>query len=114
MDGYRLTDEEDDILDPAQSRRLQSLYERQHRRALTEAEWAEVGALVDEWGRRVYERGIHDIAAQRDQPVAQVRADLAAELDRIVTWRRDLDADPARLTALIDEARDRQRVRASS
>ncbi len=114
MDGYELTDEDDDILDPAQSRRLQSLYERQHQRSLTDAEWAEVGALVDEWGRRVYERGIHDIAAQRRQPVEQVRADLAAERDRIVTWRRELDADPARLKALIDEAGERQRVRASS
>lgn len=65
--GYGLGDEEDDILDPAQSRRLKSLYDHQHRRALTEAEWAEMGGLGDELGRRVYERGVLDIAARRGQ-----------------------------------------------
>jgi len=107
--------EEHDVLDPEQSRRLQSLYNRQHRRSLTDAEWAEMDELVAAWGRGVYERGVRDIAAQRGQPVEQVRAELAAERDRILTWRRELDADPARLRALIDEARERRqaRVRAS-
>jgi len=106
--------EEDDVLDPEQSRRLQSLYNRQHRRALTEAEWAEMDELVAAWGRGVYERGVRDIAAQRGQPVEQVRTELAADLEQKLAWRRELEANPARLQALIDEARARQRARATS
>jgi len=106
--------EEHDVLDPEQSRRLQSLYNRQHRRALTEAEWAEMDELVAAWGRGVYERGVHSIAAKRGQPVEQVRAELAADLEQKLAWRRELEANPARLQALIDESRERQRARATS
>ncbi len=106
--------EEHDVLDPEQSRRLQSLYNRQHRRALTEAEWAEMDELVAAWGRGVYEQGVHSIAAKRGQPVEQVRAELAADLEQKLAWRRELEANPARLQALIDESRERQRARATS
>jgi len=112
-DGLAGADEEDDVLDPDQSRRLQSLYDRQNRRSLTEAERSEMDELVAVWARGVYERGVRGIAATRGQSVEQVRAELAAERDRILTWRRDLDADPVRLEALINEARERQRARAS-
>lgn len=106
-DGER----EDDPLDPERSRRLKSLYSWQSQRALTEAEWAEMRALVDEEGRRLYERGVQDIAATRGQPVEQVRAELAADLEQKRAWRRDLAADPARRDALIQESWQQQRAR---
>lgn len=107
------TDGEEDgaVLDPEQRRRLQSLYNEQSGRALTEAEWAEMRALVDEEGRRLYERGVQDIAATRGQPVEQVRAELAADLEQKRAWRRDLEADPARRDALIQESCQQQRAR---
>lgn len=113
MNGYELADGEDDILDPAQSRRLQSLYDRQHRCSLTDAEWAEMHELVAEWGRRVRERGVRGIAAERGQPVDQVRAELDAELTRKIAWYRELQADPARLESLVQESQDQQHARAA-
>jgi len=104
----------DGVLTPAQSRCLRQLYEQQGRRALTEDEWAEMDALVALYGRLLYEQGVHDIATTRGQPVEQTRADLVAELERVLAWRRQLDADPARKQALVEEAREQQRSRAVS
>jgi len=106
--------DEEDILDPAQSRRLQKLFDLQDRRSLSEDEQAEVRALVAEYGRRVYDRGVRGIAAKRGLPVDQVRVEVTADLERMIAWRREIEADPARLEALIDEARKRRRTRATS
>jgi hypothetical protein len=106
--------EEDSILTPEQSHRLRSLYERQGQRALTEDEWAELDELVATYGRLFYAQGVRDIAAQRGLPVEQVQADLAADLERVLAWRRELEADPARKEALVEEARERQQTRAVS
>jgi len=115
-DGASLPDDlvdEEDILDPAQSRRLQKLFDLQDRRALSEDEQAEMRALVAEYGRRVYDRGVRGIAVKRGLPVDQVRAEVTADLERMIAWRRELEADPARLEALIGESRERRRTRAT-
>ena len=103
--------DEEDILDPAQSRRLQKLFDLQNRRSLRTDEQTEMRALVPEYGRRVYEQGVRRIAAKRGLPVDQVRVEVAADLERMIAWRRELEADPARLQALVDEALERRRER---
>jgi len=108
----RARDEEEDVLDPDQSRRLDGLFEAQDWRSLTSDERAELRALVAAWGYRANEQALRDIAAQRGQPIEQVRADVAADLDRALAWWDDVQADPARLEALVEEAREGQRARA--
>ncbi len=105
-------DEEEDYLDPNQSRRLEDLFEAQDWRTLTGDERAELRALVAKWGHRANEQALREIAAKRGQPIEQVRADLAADLDRALAWWAGVQADPARLEALVEEARENQRVRA--
>jgi len=41
-----------------------------------------------------------------------VRAAVAADLDRALAWWNDVQSDPARLEALVEEARESQRARA--
>ncbi len=106
------TEDETDVLSPQQSYRLRELYMYQGQRAPTEAEWAELDALVALYGRLLYEQGVRDIAATRDLPVGEAHADLATDLARIVAWRRELEVDPERKEALVKEARERQRARA--
>lgn len=108
----RARDEEEDVLDPDQSRRLEDLLEAQDWRTLTGDEHAELRELVAEWGHRANEQALRDIAAKRGQPIEQVRADVAVDLDRALVWWEEVQADPARLEALVEEARESQRVRA--
>jgi len=102
---------DEDVLDPDQSRRLGDLLEAQDWRSLTSDERAELRALVAAWGRHANEQALRDIAARREQPIEQVRADVAADLDRALAWWDDVQADPARLEALVEEAREGQRAR---
>ena len=103
--------EGDDILAPEQSRRLSEFFDLQNRRPLTEEEQVELNALVAAWGRAVNERGIHELAARRGIPVEQMRAEVLADVERALAWWREAQADPARLEALVNEARERQRAR---
>jgi len=115
-DGNLTTDDlvdEEAILDPAQNRRLRMLFDLQEQRPLSEGEHAEMRALVAEYGRREYEQGVRSIAAKRGLPVDVVRAEVTADLERKIAIRRDLEADPARLEALIEESRARWRSRDS-
>jgi len=102
-----------DVLTPHENRRLQELFTLQGYRSLTDEEQAEMDALVADYGRRSYEQGVREIAAQRGVPVDQVREELAAERERILAWKRELEADPVRLQALLEAARDQQRARAT-
>jgi transcriptional regulator with XRE-family HTH domain len=108
----RTSSEEEDVLDPDQSHCLEDLLEAQDWRTLTGDEHAELRALVAEWGHRANEQVLRDIAAKRGQPIEQVRADVAADLDRALVWWEEVQADPAHLEALVAEARESQRVRA--
>lgn len=111
VDG--LVGEDDDVIASEQDDRLSELLDLQDRRTLTADERAEVQALVAAWGRRVREQGIRSIAAKRGLPVERVRAELDADLDRMMAWRQELEADPARLEALVQESWERQRARAA-
>ena len=87
---------EDDILDPNQSRRLQTLFDLRERRPLTPEEQAEMRALVAEYGHRVHERGVRELAERRNLPLEQVRAEVAADFERALAWWDEVQADPAR------------------
>jgi len=58
------------------------------------------------------EQALQEIAAKRGQPIERVRADVDADLDRALAWWADVQADPARMEALVAEARENQRARA--
>jgi transcriptional regulator with XRE-family HTH domain len=103
---------EDDILDPNQSQRLQALFDVRERRPLTPDEQAEMRALVAEYGHRVHERGVRELAERRNLAVEQVRAEVAADFERALAWWDEVQADPARLEALVNEARERQQAHA--
>jgi len=93
---------------------MQRLFDLGDRRTLTDEEQAKLRALVAAWGRRVREQGVRGIAAERGLPVDQVRADLDADLERAVAWWAEIQADPAQLDALVEEARERQRKNCST
>jgi len=103
--------DEEDILDPAQSRRLQKLFDLQDRRALSADEQAEMRGLVAEYGRRVHEQGVRRIAEQRHLPLEQARAEIAEDFEQRLAWWAEVQADPVRLQALVDEALERLRER---
>ncbi len=85
--------DEEDILDPAQSRRLQKLFDLQDRRSLSADEQAEMRALVAEYGRRVHEQGVRRIAEQRHLPLEQARAEIAEDFERRLAWWAEVQAD---------------------
>jgi transcriptional regulator with XRE-family HTH domain len=87
--------EGDDILTPEQSRRLSQLFDLRDRRPLTEEEQVELNALVAAWGRAVNERGIHELAARRGVPVEQMRAEVLADVERALSWWREVQANQA-------------------
>src|SRR2546423_3312846 len=105
-------DAEDDILDPDQSQRLLALFDLHERRPLTLDEQAKMRALVAEYGHRVHERGVRELAQRRNLPMEQVRAEVAADFERALAWWDEVQADPTRLDALVNEARERQRAHA--
>jgi len=114
MDELLDDDDEDDVLDPAQSRRLQQLFDLRDHRSLSDDELAEQNALIAEWSHRINERTLRSIAAKRGQSLEQTRVEVAADFEHIVAWRRELEADPARLKALVQEAwEQQQRLQAS-
>jgi len=109
--GIHHSDDEDGALDPEQSRRLSELFDLQDYGRLTEAERAELDALVAAWGRAVNERGIRDLAARRGIPVEQMQAEVLGEVDHALAWWREVQDDPARLEAAIHEAKEQQQAR---
>jgi len=103
--------DEEDILDPRQSRHLQKLFDLRDRRPLNEDEQAEMRALVAEYGRRAHEQGVRAIAQQRQVPLEHARAEIAEDFERRLAWWDKVQADPARLQALVDEALEHRRER---
>jgi len=109
--GISIDIEKGDLLAPMQSRRLQELQDVQACRSLTDAERVELKTLVVEYARRSHEQGLQDLARQRNIPIDQVRDDVMADLDRAQTWWQEVQADPARLEQLVNEAMERQQER---
>lgn len=95
-------------LGPQESRRLAELFDRQSRGALSTAERTELQDLVTEYGRRLHERRIHDLAEQRGISLEQALRDAASELDEALVWWRPFTADPERRRAVATRARGRR------
>jgi transcriptional regulator with XRE-family HTH domain len=92
-------------LAPAESQRLADLFERQARGSLSEDEQHQLEALVADYGRRLHERRLFELARQRGISVDQARREAAANLNEALAWWRTFAADPARRRAVISRAR---------
>jgi hypothetical protein len=87
-------------LDPEQSRRLAELFDRQAHGTLTDSERQELEALVAEYGRRLHELRLQEIAQRRGVPVEQARREVEAQLEDALAWWRAFEADPRRRAAV--------------
>jgi len=105
------SEEQQDVLAPAQRQRLEALFALQDQRLLTEDERIERDALVRTYGHALNEQGLHELARRSGVPVAHVRAEVMAETDRVLVWLQDVQADPVRLAEVVAEAKEQQRIR---
>src|SRR5207302_5884835 len=80
-DGLEIGD-----LAPDQSRKLAALLDQRARKGLSNAEQRQLEELVEEYGRRLHERLLHDRARARGRAVDALRDEAAAELARAVEW----------------------------
>jgi hypothetical protein len=96
------------VLDPEQNRRLAELFDAQSRRPLAPAERGEVEALVSEFGRRLHDLRVKQIAARRGISVEAAGAATAADLEQALQWWRAVEADPRKRRALERRARARR------
>ena len=101
-------DQETIELDPAQSRRLADLFDRQAAGALSAQEQAQLEALVGEYGRRLHERRIRELARQHGISVEQARHEAAVQFDQALDWWRTFEAHPVRRTSITTRARGRR------
>jgi len=62
--------------------------------------------------KRVNERTLRSIAAKRGQPLEQTRSEVAADFERMMAWWAEVQSDPARYEALVQESLDQQQARA--
>jgi len=105
--------EQDDVLPSEQSRRLSELFDLRDRRPLTDNERVELDALVGAWGRAISEGEYTEVARRRGIPVEQVRAESLAEIERVLAWWKDVEADPARRAEVVRDAQERRRTRSA-
>lgn len=83
-------------LGPDQAQRLALILDLQGRRTLTPAERSELHALVAEYGRRLHEWQLREIAQQRGLSLEQARAEVATELREALEWWRGFQANRPR------------------
>jgi transcriptional regulator with XRE-family HTH domain len=95
-------------LSPDESRRLAELFDRQARGALSTAEQAELEALVADYGRRLHERRLRELAERRGVPVEQARREVAAHLDEALAWWQAFATDPEGRRLVAARARGRR------
>jgi hypothetical protein len=95
--------DETTVLDPAESRRLAQLFDRQSHGALGEAERSEIERLVAEYARRLHEVRIREIAQQEGISVESARRAVAADFDEALAWWREFEADPKRRAAFAEQ-----------
>lgn len=95
-------------LGPQESRRLAELFDRQARGDLSTAEQAELEALVAEYGRRLHERRIRELAERRGIPIERARREAAAQLEEALAWWRVFEADPERRRRVATRVRMRR------
>ena len=95
-------------LGPDQSRRLAALLDRRARQGLSSAEQAELEELVEEYGRRLHERLLHDRVGGRGRSVESAREQAAAELSRALQWWRSVEGDAEWRRAALPSRRRRE------
>ncbi|HEY7067077.1 MAG TPA: helix-turn-helix transcriptional regulator [Chloroflexota bacterium] len=95
-------------LTSAESQRLAELFERQARQALPPVDREELEGLVAEYGRRLHERLLGELAQQRGIPLEQARSESQAQLDEAHRWWQTFDADPERRRALASRVKQRR------
>jgi hypothetical protein len=105
---------DDADLPPALCRRLSELFDRQSQGVLTPAEREEMEALVAEFGRRLHEHRLKEIARERGIAVEEARTQVAADLDRAIQWWRSIESDPRRRRAIERRAHQRRRAEIAS
>jgi len=95
-------------LGPDQSRRLAALLDRRARQGLSTAEQGELEGLVEEYGRRLHERLLHDRVGGRGRPVDGAREQAAVELSRALQWWRSVEGDAEWRRAALPPRRRRE------
>lgn len=101
-------DEVPQDLTPAESRHLADLLDRQGSGSLSDAGRAELEALVGEYGRRLHERRLRELAEQHGIPIEQARAESQAQLDGALGWWSAFGADAQRRRAVAPRTRGRR------
>lgn len=96
-------------LSVAESQRLSALFDRQAQGKLSKGERQELETLVSEYGRRLHERRLVEIAAQRGISVEEARREVGHEFEQAQSWWHDFEANPARRAAIATQARRRRR-----
>ena len=99
--------DEQSVLESEASRRLAELFERQARDGLSSDERRELAALMDEYGRRLHERLVHEYAAQRGLTVEQARKQIETQFDHARAWWLAFQSAPAQRRAVVTRARRR-------
>ena len=95
-------------LGPDQSRLLAALLDRRARQGLSTVEQGELEGLVEEYGRRLHERLLHDRAGGRGRSVESAREQAAAALSRAVQWWRSVEGDAEWRRAALPTRRRRE------
>jgi hypothetical protein len=101
-------------LEPAASRRMAELFDRQARGTLSDDEAQELEQLVGEYGRRLHEQRLREIAEQRGISLEAARREVSASLDQALAWWREFERDPANRAARARPARRRSRRRSGA
>ena len=103
VDGPEIGD-----LGPDQSRRLAALLDRRARQGLSTAEQGELEGLVEEYGRRLHERLLHDRVGGRGRPIEGAREQAASDLSRALQWWRSVEGDAEWRRAALPPRRRRE------
>ena len=106
--------EPEPTLSPEKSRRLEDLFDRQDDGVISEAENAEIEALVAENGRIVHERGVHEYAVKHNISEAEARQYIEASFEQALERWRAFEADPKQRRTLIAAAKGKRSAKTRS
>lgn len=91
------------ILGLRDSRRLALLLDKQGRATFSDAESAELEALVARYRHLLHERRLREIARQQGITVEQARREAAAQVDEALRWWRTFNGDPQRRQEMAEQ-----------
>jgi hypothetical protein len=100
------------VLDVEQARRLSELFDRQSRGQLLPSEQSELEALVAEYGRKLHEQRMRELARRRGISLEAAQEETAKLLDASQRWWQTIEADPTKRRELV--SRRRRRVHRTS